>query len=307
MSTDPRARRTTARRLLVHALSAGALVGPLAGGLARPALAQATAVTSPEKFFGHLIGDDYRLPNYDQLTAYWQQLDRESDRMKLVDIGKTAEGRRSCMAIVTSPENHRNLERYKEIATRLAQAEGLTEAQAHALAAEGKAVVWIDGGLHANEVLGAQQLIETVYQLVQRNDAETLRILDDVIILVVHANPDGHGAGLRLVHARARPDASARPTACRGSTRSTSGTTTTATSTCRRSRRRENMNRRAVPRVVPADRVQPPPDRARRHGAVRAAVPRPVQLHLRPADRRPASTSSARRCTTASSPRASRA
>jgi hypothetical protein len=53
-------------------------------------------------------------------------------------------------------------------------------------------VVWIDGGLHATEVLGAQQLAETVYQLVSRQDPETLRILQDCIVLAVHANPDGH-------------------------------------------------------------------------------------------------------------------
>jgi hypothetical protein len=40
-------------------------------------------------------------------------------------------------------------------------------------------------------VLGAHQLIEHVWQMVSRTDAETTRILDDVIQLVVHANPDG--------------------------------------------------------------------------------------------------------------------
>jgi hypothetical protein len=59
------------------------------------------------------------------------------------------------------------------------------------LAAEGKAVVWIDGGLHATEVVGAHQLIETAYQLSSRQDPETMRILDNVIILLTHANPDG--------------------------------------------------------------------------------------------------------------------
>ena len=73
------------------------------------------------------------------------------------------------MAIVTAPENFKKLDRYKEISRRLALAEGLTDDQARALAEEGKAVVWIDGGLHATEVLGAQQLIETVYQLVSRD------------------------------------------------------------------------------------------------------------------------------------------
>nr|MBA3969856.1 peptidase [Gemmatimonadota bacterium] len=158
--------------------------------LATAAHAQ-TRVTTPREQFGHDIGADYVLPNYQQLLAYWKKLDGESDRMQLVEIGRTAEGRTQHMAIITSPENHRNLARYKEISRRLAKAEGLGEAEARRLAQEGKAVVWIDGGLHATEVLGAQQLMETVYQLVSRNDPETRRILNDVIILAVHANPDG--------------------------------------------------------------------------------------------------------------------
>ncbi len=156
-----------------------------------PAAGAQAPVTTPEQFFGHAIGADYVLPNYTEFTAYWNKLDADSERMKVLEIGETAEGRPQLMAIITSPENHRNLERYREISERLARAEGLTEQQAHELAREGKAVVWIDGGLHATEVLGAQQLIETVYQLVSRDDAETRRILDDVIILAVHANPDG--------------------------------------------------------------------------------------------------------------------
>src|SRR5580658_4557384 len=95
------------------------------------------------------------------------------------------------MLIVTSPANQKLLDHYKGISQQLAHAEGLTPEQAHALAAEGKAVVWIDGGLHASEVVGAHQLIETAYQLASRTDPETMRILDNVIILLTHANPDG--------------------------------------------------------------------------------------------------------------------
>jgi hypothetical protein len=156
-------------------------------------LFQGTArVTSPADEFGAGVGDDYFLATYSQLDAYWKKLDRESDRMSLVDIGRTAEGRTQWMAIVTAPENMAKLDRYREISRRLARADGLTDEQARALAAEGRAVVWIDGGLHASEVLGAQQLIETVYQLVSRNDPDTLRFLRDVIVLAVDANPDGH-------------------------------------------------------------------------------------------------------------------
>ncbi len=148
-------------------------------------------LTSPKEFFGHHIGDDYWLATYDQFVDYWHKLDAESDRMQVVEIGKTAEGRPQLMAIMTSPENFKKLERYKEISRRLAQAEGLDSAQARALAKEGKSVVWIDGGLHATEVLGAHQLLETSWQLASRNDDETLRLLNDDVILLVHANPDG--------------------------------------------------------------------------------------------------------------------
>ena len=149
-------------------------------------------VTTPLQEFGHNFGDDYFLANYKQLAAYWQKLDRESDRIVLQSIGKTAEGREQLMAIVTSPENHKDLARYKDISRRLALAEGLTDVQARALAKEGKAIVWIDGGLHATETLGAQQLGEMVYRMVSATDDETMRILKDTVILFVHANPDGN-------------------------------------------------------------------------------------------------------------------
>ena len=148
-------------------------------------------VTTPKEFFSANIGDDYYLANYTQLTEYWKKLEQESDRIKLAEIGKTAEGRTILMAIITSPENHKNLDRYKTIARRMALAEDLTEEEARTLAAEGRAVVWIDGGLHASEVVGAQQIIEMVYQMANLKDAETLRILDNVILLVTCTNPDG--------------------------------------------------------------------------------------------------------------------
>jgi len=110
------------------------------------------------------FGDDYQLATYTQRAAYWQKLDRESDRITVEEIGRTSEGRPHLMAIVTSPENHRNLAHYKEISRRLASVDGLSDAQARALAKEGKALLWIDGGLHASEVLGAQQLGEMVYR-----------------------------------------------------------------------------------------------------------------------------------------------
>ncbi len=157
-----------------------------------PGAAQAQGnITTPKQFFGHDIGADYMLPNYTKLHEYFAKVAKESDRVVLDTIGMTEEGRPQIMAIVTSPANHRNLAKYKDISRRLALAEGVDSAAARALAKEGKVVFWIDGGLHATEVLGAQQLIETFYTLSSANDDEVKRILDDCIVLMVHANPDG--------------------------------------------------------------------------------------------------------------------
>lgn len=150
-----------------------------------------STITSPKDHFGINIGDDYNLITYTQMIEYWKVLAEESPRMILEDIGLTAEGRTQTMAIITSPENHKNLDRYKEISAKLALAKGLSDEEADKLAAEGKAVVWIDGGLHATEVVGSHQLMEMVYQMVSKNDNETLRWLDDIILLAVPANPDG--------------------------------------------------------------------------------------------------------------------
>ena len=158
--------------------------------IAAPLTAQ-SRVTSPEDFFGHEVGADYLLFNYERMHEYVIQLTNESDRMVLDTIGYTEEGRPQFQAIITSPRNHANLARYREISRRLAKSEGVSREEARQLATEGKAIIWIDGGLHATEVLGAAQLTEMMYRLNEYTDAETTRILDDVVILATHANPDG--------------------------------------------------------------------------------------------------------------------
>ncbi|OYX20779.1 MAG: peptidase [Algoriphagus sp. 32-45-6] len=150
----------------------------------------AQSVPTPKSFLGFDIGDPYQLANFSQLEAYFKQVAEVSDRVHYTSIGQTEFGREQPMLIITAPKNFPQIDRYKEISQKLGRAE-ITEEEARALSKEGKPVVWIDGGLHANEVVGAQQLIETLYHLASRSDEETLKILDEVIILLVHANPDG--------------------------------------------------------------------------------------------------------------------
>ena len=154
-------------------------------------LVVAQNIPSPKSHFGFSIGDNYQLATFTQTELYLKKLAAVSKKMKLVTIGKTEEGRNQYMVIVSDPNNLAKLDKYQSISQRMARAEGLTDADAKTLATEGKAVVWIDGGLHATEVVGIHQWIESVYQLITRTDEETKRILQSTIILFVHANPDG--------------------------------------------------------------------------------------------------------------------
>ena len=154
-------------------------------------LLMAQQVPSPKSHFGFNIGDNYQLATFTQTEAYLKKLAAVSKKVKLQVIGKTEEGRNHYMMIVSDPSNLANLEKYKTISQKLAHAEDISPAEAKQMANEGKAVVWIDGGLHATEVTGIHQWIESMYQLITRTDEETKRILKSTIILFVHANPDG--------------------------------------------------------------------------------------------------------------------
>jgi len=182
---------------LILLISTQPLAQTRAGGAATqiPAPTPST-LTTPMQEWGHNIGDDYFLANYQQLVAYWTKLAKQSNRLHVVEIGKTSENRPMLMGVITSPANYAKLETYKSTARQLALGETptgqpLSEAAARLLARDGKAVVWIDGGLHATETLGAQQLLQHVWEMVSRDDAETRRFLDDVIQLCVLVNPDG--------------------------------------------------------------------------------------------------------------------
>jgi hypothetical protein len=159
--------------------------------LANTILSVAQDLISPKQHFGFSIGDNYKLATYTQTEAYFKKLATVSDRVSIINMGQTEEGRSQYMMIVSSPLNIKNLTHYKEISQKLARAEEISDEQAQKLSIIGKAVVWIDGGLHATETVGTHQLIETLWQLVSRSDPETMNILDNVIILLVHANPDG--------------------------------------------------------------------------------------------------------------------
>ncbi len=147
---------------------------------------------TPQSVLGHKPGDDFYLATYEDALGYFRKLAAASDRIKLVNVGKTTQGRDWWMAFISAPENLAQLEHYKDISRRLAVARGITDVQAHALAHEIKPIIHIDGGLHASEVANHQHTIQLGYDLVAREEPLYQEIRKNLIVeLWFSINPDG--------------------------------------------------------------------------------------------------------------------
>lgn len=149
------------------------------------------SIPSPEDVLGFEVGTDYHLATYTQAIAYFKVLSESSERIKLFEAGKTSMGQTMTYAVISSADNLKNLDDYKKISRQLALAKGLSPQAAKEMARRGKAIVYIDGGLHASECAPAQHNIQLAYELVTAQDAKTRKILDEVILILVFANPDG--------------------------------------------------------------------------------------------------------------------
>src|SRR2546423_15512395 len=111
-----------------------AIVMTLVLGAAPRAQNRAAApVPAPDSVFGFAPGADYKLATYDQSVDYFRKLAGASKNVKLVEVGKTTQGRTMLFALISSPANLAKIDRYREIARRLAHPQRLSDADEHAL------------------------------------------------------------------------------------------------------------------------------------------------------------------------------
>ena len=117
------------------------LLALLAGGASAysPAvLAQSSAaVQSPEQFFGFQMGADRKLANWDKLHQYYEALAKASNKLRVVELGKSSEGRPYLAIFISSPANLARLEQLRQLNARLADPRGMFEAEARKLVADG--------------------------------------------------------------------------------------------------------------------------------------------------------------------------
>ena len=150
------------------------------------------AVPTPKSHFGHEIGADRELLDWDKVVSYFRALEQSSDKIRVEELGKTAEGRPFIAATIAAPETLRNLDRYLEIQRRLADPRITPEAEAEKLIAQGKTVVLLTCSIHSTEVASTHTAVEFAYRLLTEDKPQFRAILHNTILLLVPSlNPDG--------------------------------------------------------------------------------------------------------------------
>ncbi|MCX7974439.1 MAG: M14 family zinc carboxypeptidase, partial [Candidatus Aminicenantes bacterium] len=151
-----------------------------------------TKITTPEEHFGFQLGSDRKIARWDEIVAYFNLLEKQSSKIKVINMGPTTMGNPFLLVIISSPENLANLEKIKEINRRLNEPRLVQESEVPKLVAAGKAIICQSMSLHATEIGGTQMAPELAYDLISREDEETKKILENVVFLMIPSfNPDG--------------------------------------------------------------------------------------------------------------------
>jgi hypothetical protein len=162
-------------------------------------------VPAPKDTLGFTPGDDRKLASWASIVDYFKKLDAASDRMIFEEIGKTTIGAPFVYATISSPENLKNLEKYKDINAKLADPRKYGQGDPRismkrlsrdqvmrSLITQGKTIVLITFGIHSTEVGSTLSSMLIAHELASSSDPRIKNILDNTIILLVPSlNPDG--------------------------------------------------------------------------------------------------------------------
>ncbi len=149
-------------------------------------------ITSPTEFLGYELGSERHMARWDKLVEYYELLSKQSDKIKIIDMGPSTEGNRFLEIIITSKENMDRIEELRQISMTLADPRGLSEEEINNLVEKGRCVCVQSMSMHATEPGGTQMAPILAYDLLSREDEEVKKILDEVVYVFVPCfNPDG--------------------------------------------------------------------------------------------------------------------
>ena len=143
------------------------------------------SIPTPLSVIGHEVGEFHI--SHDKLSHYVQEISRASNRVKLVNRGKSYENRTSWLMIITSESNHSRLEQIRK------QHLELSNSKNKDIDVSNMPIVVYQGfSVHGDEPSGSNASLPLMYHLLASNSQETIELLENTIILLDPSfNPDG--------------------------------------------------------------------------------------------------------------------
>ena len=149
-------------------------------------------IPSPESYFGFRMGEAKKLVSYDQLVDYFKLLAKESDCIKVSNLGTTTDGNSFVLATISAKDNLKKAQKIRDIQAMLADARTTSVAEAKRLMDSGKTIVSVNCCIHSTEIGASQMAAEFAHQLITKNHPNAEEILENVVVLLLPAhNPDG--------------------------------------------------------------------------------------------------------------------
>ena len=150
-------------------------------------------IPKPSAILGYEAGDTHTTFR-DQERVLFAIANAAKDRVKIVDYGKSVEGRPLRLAIVSAPENLAKLEAIRAAIGKLADPRKLTgSAESDKIIQNTPCLTWINHCVHGNETASFETVMWTLYTLAASEAPDIKEALQkSVVILNPIFNPDGH-------------------------------------------------------------------------------------------------------------------
>ncbi len=144
------------------------------------------SILPPDRFLPHKVGTQFT--DHASLVDYYRHVDNNSERVKVIEFGRTWQQRPQILAIVSSPENMRRIEDIRLNNLRSAGVLPGTGDQSNPIT-----IVWLGFSVHGNEAAGSEASMPVLYRLALDGDPAVSEWLKNTVVLIEPSvNPDGY-------------------------------------------------------------------------------------------------------------------
>ncbi|RDV28217.1 peptidase M14 [Alteromonas aestuariivivens] len=161
-------------------------------------------IPTHSEVLGYQAGE--RITSHGDMLRFFEALERAApERIRIFEYGRSWEGRKLIYAAIGSPENVENLEQFAANMQRLADPRITSKKEAQSLIKTLPASVWLEHGVHGNEISSTDAAMMSAYHLLAATNSPVVdEILANTLVFIdPMQNPDGRTRFLSFYYANA--------------------------------------------------------------------------------------------------------